>query len=349
MEDELDISIITSNTDLGQPLDISKENLNTWITKSKHRIIYLDQDHQNRLFLKKLFSERVYDVVYFNSLFSFKFTLLPFWMLRNATIRRVLATRGMLGKGALAIKPLKKKLFLNVFKLLKLPSKIVWHATAKSEVEEIKTHFGSKMKILLAPNLSARTKYDSVSKQKSENKINIFFLSRISEKKNLLGAIKILSKINESCEVNFTIIGPVEDEGYWGKCELAIHQLPKHIKIKNLGAIQNHELHQKLKDQHILLLPTFHENFGHVIMESWQNGCPVVISDQTPWRNLKSDNLGFDIDLDNQTAFIDAVESLCSMAQGEFNMWSKASLKKAKDFTENTELIQQNKALFLNT
>ena len=34
-----------------------------------------------------------------------------------------------------------------------------------------------------------------------------------------------------------------------------------------------------------------HENFGHVIVESWQNGCPVLISENTPWKNLESQKL----------------------------------------------------------
>src|SRR5690606_4769413 len=98
----------------------------------------------------------------------------------------------MLGKGALAIKPLKKNLFLKLFKILKLHKKVIWHATAQTEVDEIDAHFGPEIKIMLAPNLSAVGAYSFIGKEKQFNQLNIFFLSRIAIKKNLLGALDIL-------------------------------------------------------------------------------------------------------------------------------------------------------------
>jgi len=310
--------------------------------------MYLDAQHQNKKFYEKLFLEHPIDVVYFNSLFSIKFTLLPFWILKNKPIRRVLATRGMLGKGALAIKPLKKKLFLTCFKLMKLHKKVIWHATAPSEADEIKTHFGENRTILLAPNLSAILKHSFVQREKQQNQISIFFLSRIAVKKNLVGALNLLENINRDHKVHFTIIGPIDDKAYWKKCMLKIKSLPKHIEVNYKGAIPNHELAEHLKHQHLLLLPTYGENFGHVIMESWQNGCPVLISDQTPWRNLKQDKLGFDIAIDNENDFIESLEYFSAMSQSEFSEWSKSAYNYADQFIKNPKVLEQNKALFLN-
>ena len=36
-----------------------------------------------------------------------------------------------------------------------------------------------------------------------------------------------------------------------------------------------------------LILPTKGENFGHVIAESLSASLPVIISQNTPWRNLQ--------------------------------------------------------------
>lgn len=44
-------------------------------------------------------------------------------------------------------------------------------------------------------------------------------------------------------------------------------------------------------------MPTFNENYGHAIVESFVAGLPVVISDRTPWRNLEKINAGWDIPL----------------------------------------------------
>lgn len=348
LKQEFDISVITSNSDLGEPLDLDSKALNVWVQKEDYRVMYIDEAHQNKTFYKQLFSTESIDVIYFNSLFSVKFTLLPLLLVRHFPIRKVLAPRGMLGKGALAIKPIKKIVFLKGFRLLNLNRKVVWHATAESEVYEIKTHFGKDMNILLAPNLSAPINNGIENKVKENDQIYLFFLSRISVKKNLLGALNILSNIQTKYRVRFSIIGPIDDKGYWQKCQEKIKELPDHITVNYEGAIPNSELSERLREEHVLLLPTFHENFGHVIMEAWQNGCPVIISDQTPWTSLKGNRLGFDIPLGKEGEFIAAVEGLASMSQTEYDLWSTSAFNYAKEFIENPEVLEQNKALFLN-
>src|SRR5690606_30611212 len=149
-----------------------------------------------------------------------------------------------------------------------LHKKVVWHATAQSEVEEIKKHFGTEREILLAPNLSAISSNDFFEKEKKPKQLNIFFLSRIAVKKNLLGALEMLSKIEITHNIRFRIIGPVDDKLYWEKCIKKIKTLPKNVNVNYLGAMPNHQLPKILKDEHVLFLPTHGENFGHVIMES---------------------------------------------------------------------------------
>lgn len=346
LKGDFEISVVTSNLDLGEPLELQNSDLNVWVEKEDYRVIYLDSEHQNKKFYQKLFLENSFDVVYFNSLFSVKFTLLPLWLLKDKPIRRVFATRGMLGKGALAIKPLKKTLFLKWFKLMNLHKKVIWHATAQSEVDEIKKHFGTDRNILLAPNLSAINSNDFIEKEKQINQLYIFFLSRIAIKKNLLGALEMLSEIKSIYNIRFSIIGPIDDKAYWQKCSKKIEFLPENIMVKYLGAIPNHELPKYLNEEQVLLLPTYGENFGHVIMESWQNACPVIISDQTPWRELEKDKLGYDISIENQSDFVKAIEDFSGMSQDEYNLWSKSSFDFAKTFIENPDVLEQNRSLF---
>jgi glycosyltransferase involved in cell wall biosynthesis len=46
-----------------------------------------------------------------------------------------------------------------------------------------------------------------------------------------------------------------------------------------------------------LLLPTAGESFGYVIFEALAAGCPVLISDRTPWRDLDRSGVGWDLPL----------------------------------------------------
>ncbi|PNW26815.1 glycosyltransferase family 4 protein [Formosa algae] len=342
---DYNISIVTSNKDLGEELPYNDIEFNTWQIKENYRIIYLDETHQQSKFYGELFNSCNFNYVYFNSLFSVKFTLLPLWTCKNTALKRVLAPRGMVGKGALAIKPLKKKLFIALFKLKGLHKKVVWHATSALEKEEIINQFGADLDIRIAPNLSSKMK-PYKAKHKEENHLNVFFLSRIAVKKNLLKALEFLSKTDSSQNINFSIIGPVDEAEYWESCEAFTKQMPKHIAVNYLGAIPNYKLKDVLQNQHVLLLPTMHENFGHVIMESWQNGCPVIISDQTPWIDLKNKHIGYDIPIVETDNFVKAIHHFSEMKADAFKAWSKSAYNFAETFTQKPELVSDTKKLF---
>ena len=344
--DIFDISIVTSNKDLGatKPYDGIKSNV--WVVKDNYRVKYLDKKHLNISNFRFLLKEDFYDSVYFNSLFSVYFTLLPLWFAVKYNMRVVLAPRGMLGSGALNLKKRKKQLALWFLKMSGISNKIIWQGTASTEVLEIKICFGEKMQVKLAPNLSARTPEFLITKQKEIATLNLFFLSRISEKKNLIGALNYLKEVKECYQINFSIIGPIGEPGYWNECELLINKLPKHITVNYFGAIPNLELPEVLKQQQVLLLPTFNENFGHVILEALQAGCPVILSNQTPWLDLNKKKIGYDIDLDKPEDFISAIECFAKMNEEDYQQWSLNAFNFATEFTNNKDIINANRDLF---
>ncbi|MDB2463638.1 glycosyltransferase [Flavobacteriaceae bacterium] len=343
---DMDISIVTSDRDLGDKEGFSSVPLNVWFNLDGARIIYLEPKNQNKKKYKDILQEQAYDSIYFNSLFSVKFTLLPLWIVRKSKAKLILAPRGMLGSGALNIKKKRKKFFLKTFQAYGIAKKITWHATAESEVEEIKKHFGNQLDVRLAPNFSGKLPAKTVSKQKDVDQLNLFFLSRIAEKKNLKGAISFLQQVPDKYKIRFTIIGPIGESDYWQECQKMKEKLPSSIKTQYLGAVQNANLVNHLNQQHFLILPTFHENFGHVIMESFQNGCPVIISDQTPWRNLEEKGIGWDISLNKPKQFVQVIEKATAMSQSEYQKMSQASYDFAKYFTEDPEVLEANRKLF---
>ena len=81
-------------------------------------------------------------------------------------------------------------------------------------------------------------------------------------------------------------------------------------------------------------------------MEAWQNDCPVVNSDQTPWRKLSDKKIGWDISLDKSDTFVEVIEQVAKMGLGEYTKWSESSFSFAKVFNESPELLEANKTLF---
>jgi glycosyltransferase involved in cell wall biosynthesis len=119
------------------------------------------------------------------------------------------------------------------------------------------------------------------------------FLSRIAPKKNLLSAIRAVSKL--SGDVVFDIWGPVDDLSYWRACQKEIAAVPLNVKVTWRGEVPNEQVPAILADYDVFLLPTLGENFGHVIVDALTAGLPVVISDRTPWKNLQEAGVGVEL------------------------------------------------------
>ena len=347
LKSKFDFWIYTSNRDLNETLSLPSQSLNKWIKQDDFNIMYADASRQNIKLLKKIFDANCFHAVYINSLFSLKFSIEPLIVAKKRNSKVILAPRGMLGAGALAIKPLRKKLFLKLFKIFGVHKNIIWHATDVSEKIEIISHFGSETNVIVAPNLTKKVIGIKPKKNKQVDSLRLFFLSRISVKKNLLGVLKALVLLHKDVSLEFSIIGPVDETQYWEQCQSELKSLSNNVKVSYLGAIPNHELSSILDQQHVMILPTQHENFGHVIMESWQAGCPVIISKNTPWKDLESKQLGFDLDNNNLESYVKAIHHFAKMNQLEFDKWSKASYDFGKAFSQDKVIINKTKQLIL--
>ncbi len=152
-------------------------------------------------------------------------------------------------------------------------------------------------------------RYEPLKKNKEE--LKVIFLSRIRDNKNLKFALDILKDFD--FEITFGIYGPIEDDDYWKQCQHMIKQLPSNIKCKYYGSVKPEDIASTMRKYHCLLLPTMTENFGHVIAESMFSGVVPIISDQTPWLDLKKKQAGWDISLENKDGYKKAIETLYNM------------------------------------
>ena len=105
-----------------------------------------------------------------------------------------------------------------------------------------------------------------------------------------------------------------------------MNELPANIKVEAEGEIPGPQIPNHLADNfHYFLFPTLHENFGHVIHESLAAGCPVIISDQTPWQDLQQKGIGWDIPLADTEGFTHAIKTCLTMDQATYIQMSKAA------------------------
>ncbi len=349
LRNHYDFSIITSDSDLHAESPYKGIASDTWIKcDDGSKVYYFSSSNKSKEQLKKIIFAEQADIIYLNSLYSIFYTLQPLLIRKKFLPNRklVLAPRGMLGKGALQIKALKKKLFLNFAKTLGLYKGISWHASSEAEAEEIKEMFGKNCKIHVAIDLVESRTLTKIERTKVKCKLKAVFLSRITIKKNLEGALKMLAQLPSNCEVEFDIYGPIEDPDYWKLCEEEISKLPPHINANYKGVIENSNVIKVLSNYHLSILLTFNENYGHSIVESMAAGCPVLLSDQTIWKQLEQKNAGWDIPLASEGEIMNALKAACYWDQQSFEKMSDGALTFANSIFNDQNGIEQNRLLF---
>ena len=347
LKDVMEVYVVTTDRDLGDEQAYDTVVKDDWIILDDNlRVLYLSPKKRGFKSIQSVIRAINPHCVYLNSMFSFNFTLLPIEICRfdDLSAKIVLAPRGMLHKGALQFKNLKKKIFFHAFKVRGFQKRIVFHATDVTEETDIKNIFGKKSKIEFVLDYPS-SKQDVLEMiEKKRGSLKCVFVSRISPKKNLLFLLALLKKVKSN--VSLSIVGPVEEEEYWNRCLELMNTLPSHIKVEYLGAIPNHDLAPVYRQNHLFILPTHGENFGHVIFESLLNGRPVLISDHTPWRNLEAQNLGWDLPLSDKHDFLNRLEEAANWEQDQFNGYCASSWQFAHTYNKESSLKKEYLELF---
>jgi glycosyltransferase involved in cell wall biosynthesis len=251
----------------------------------------------------------------------------------------------MLGKGALAIKPFKKKLFFLYVRLTKLFKNIIWHASTQQEVNEIQAQFSKDAITVVAENLAMLPQDVKIKSKSSQDQLKVLFVSRISVKKNLQLAVEAIAKSKHKSTIQLTIIGGVEEEAYFKTIESMLKN--EQIDYRYLGAIPQEQLREQYENSDVFCLPTWHENYGHAIVEALSFGLPIIISQNTPWRNLQEKGVGFDLPLE-VTKFTKAIDTFVEMSEEEYALYSSKAIEYSKSILLNPEVIESNRKLFLS-
>ncbi|MFN7116766.1 MAG: glycosyltransferase family 4 protein [Saprospiraceae bacterium] len=334
LEDVFELYVFTTNTDLGETQPYPGIPANQWLPFSKATsVYYCSQDRLSVREIKRQIQHISPDYLYLNSLFSVHFTLLPLLLYKFGQIRSdiILAPRGMLRESALRYKARKKQLFLALARSFQLYKGVRFHATDEQELKDIQTLLPQVTDIHLIANLAKSAADDYLPIVKQAQEVRCVFIGRIHPIKNLLFFLQVLQRVT-AFQVDFTIIGNLEDEAYWQDCQQVIQQLPAHVRVQYLGGVPGDAIAGYLQQHHFMLLPTQGENFGHAIFESFLVGRPVIISDQTPWRHLAEQQVGFDLPLQDAQCWLSALQTAAAMSQETYDEWAQAALQYARQY-----------------
>ena len=306
-------------------------------------VLYLEKKRFNSSTFRQLTVKHGVRYVYLNGFFSpTTIRLLLAHQVSKLPARLVVAPRGEFSRGALALKTRKKALYLGFFRQLRLWKNIdVFQASTVLEQEDIWRVLGP-VPVKVAADVPAPVNAPSVLGWVPASRL--VFIGRISPMKNLDYAISVLATLTEPVQLD--IYGPLEDQTYWKQCLSRIATCPAHVKIRYCGVLEHDQVGLTFAQYDAFLFPTRGENYGHVIHESLAAGCPVIVSDQTPWQELQDYSVGWTLPLDHPQGFTEAIRQTLHQAPQEAQARRQRCIDYAIQISTNPEVLADNLALF---
>jgi glycosyltransferase involved in cell wall biosynthesis len=179
--------------------------------------------------------------------------------------------------------------------------------------------------------------------EKKPGKLIILFSARLHPIKNLDFLLGLMKGVKGEVDLKIAIIR--EDEAYYRECLSLLEKLPANVSVTWMMDLPTDDIVKLLKTVHLFVLPTKGESFGHSICEALSVGCPVLISDQTPWKALLQRKAGMELPL-QQGLFVEAINLFVEMTTEEWTSFSEGARKMYNEYTNKSDPALHYQKLF---
>jgi glycosyltransferase involved in cell wall biosynthesis len=350
LSEEFDFRIITLDRDQAGDAPYAGVQIGSWQQVERATVLYLPRADITVSRLAQEVTAVAPQLVYLNGFFDPVFTLrflLARKLRRMPAMPVLLAPLGDLSAGALEIKRGKKALYLRMARISGLYNGLTWQASTVMERDDIRRtlpHVRAEDVRVAADLTDDGEGVLPVREDRPAGApLRVCFLSRISPKKNLDFALRVLAGVN--VPVDFTIFGPIDDAAFWDACQPLIAQLPANVRASYAGEVHPADVRRTLATQDLFFLPTRGENFGHVIYEALSTGVPVLISDQTPWNDLEARGVGWNVPLGAVSDFVRAIETASRAVPAERQVQARRAIAYAMERADRSASIRRTSDL----
>ena len=265
------------------------------------------------------------DVIYIQYLFHYTvfFGLLFSFLLRKKV---VLSARGSLSSWGLNYKHRwKKKIWLTCF-ISPFIKNIIWQASSYVEVNDIKSRFKNAYVLVVNDgvdfksfqNIKSLSVCELVNRfTESQFKVvsEVFFsMGRLHEIKAfdiMIDAFYLFLQKNPDAKL--LIAGP--DDGFRGVLMKKIIEYDLLESVFLIGSVEHEDKCLLLSNSSAFVLPSHFESFGIVVVEALASGLPVIVSNNTPWRDIEKNKFGI-FTANNKHSLFNA---FCKIKEQEFN------------------------------
>ena len=280
-----EVHVFTTNVDgagnsdvpLGRPVDV--DGVKVWyFTAKRLRRLYWSPS------LIKAFKRCVsdFDIVHIHAVF-----LLPTMQAARAALKAkvpyVVAPRGVLVRALFRRKSyLIKTLWMALFDNFTIEHAAAVHVTSQREADEM-AHFGLKIRKTFVvpngvdvPNAADGAPVSPEITRLLTNDAVVLFLGRVSWEKGIDRLIRAMFLLPR-CTL---VIAGNEDSAYGQQMRDLAAQLSVGGRVLFVGPVHGADKLTLLSRAKMLVLPSYSENFGNVVLEAMAVGCPVVVTEE---------------------------------------------------------------------
>lgn len=126
---------------------------------------------------------------------------------------------------------------------------------------------------------------------KASSSRRFLFLGRRHPVKNLVGLLDAFAGLSDR-NWRLKLVGP-DESGYTKELRECIRRNGLTNQVEIVGPVYGAQKDQLFREAHILILPSFSENFGAVVAEAMAASLPVIATHGTPWSMLAEHGCGW--------------------------------------------------------
>ena len=332
-----DLSVITTDKGISEN-DVA---LNQWLELEGFRVIYIKRNwHYGITWLKLTLAEiRFSDIVHLTSIF-YPPSIIGAIISLVLRKRIVWSVRGEFNREALSFSSRKKFLLKPILKLLGKYSRIVFHSTSIKEQREIASSFMQRESVLIPNGI------DFINAPvKTEMSKTILFLGRLHPIKAIDNAIKAFVESSLPKRGFRFLIAGKGNLSYHNYLVELIGELRAEDRVELIGHVVGESKDKIIAESGWLILPSFSENFGNVVVESLRQCTPVIASSQTPWEDLALYQAGYHVP--NSVEELSRVfDTIGELSDNDYHKFSRNALKLISEKYTMNVIIDKWKAIY---
>lgn len=279
-----DVHVFTTNVDgdrdsevpLGQTVDLDRVKVCYFPSKCLRRLYWSPP-------MKKALEKHIpnVDILHLHSIF-----LWPTWaaacLARRIEKPYIIAPRGMLVQELIERKSrFAKSLWISLIERRNLEHAAALHVTSENEMKEAKKFGFALPPIFVVPNgidveeiRRQPRRIASLIENIIQKKPFLLFLGRINWKK---GLDRLISALAHVPDIPLIIAGN-DEENYKPEIEALAASHGVSERITFTGPVYGDDKAALLQNATALVLPSYSENFGNVVLEAMAVGCSVVVT-----------------------------------------------------------------------